>query len=410
MLDVRDAPGQFPLLLFVEPDDLHLAKQADVLWFKVLRDLNWRALRGAAAQYYEGLWAFNQVALKARGERARAEAKANPETKEEAERRLLFARATLDEGAALLHESEPIPPRAVHVKPHRLRPGRVPIRVAGRAPKCFFAMFKAFMGICLMGRAPEPEFVRQELVNNPSFARTCGFTLPDAEAGYRQSDVPGLRKLEQFDEIMTMNGIWDQAAVAQVRRNLEAGRIKVSATLVHDTTHFEANSSFRIAKAPEGDDEGKRKDTSKSQSRVTKQCRCEDWDTCPHEWVLADGGAATVVKQRGKMVWAHKGSTLCFAGSEVLLDAVAMADAASHDSKSVVPHLTRLFERHPKLEEKVTRLLDDGALDDAEIKNQVRKKFNVDLLTPHNPRAQARCQDRIRTFLRSRGRAVDVEA
>ena len=285
MLDLVVAPGQFPLFRFVESDDLHLAAQADVLWFKVLRELDWMALLDVAAGYYEGLWTFNQEALSARGKRAhaKAKAKANPETKEEATRRLLFARATLDDGAALLHENEPPPPRAVHVDPTRLGPGRVPIRIAGRAPKCFFAMFKAFMGICLMGRAPEPEFVRQELVNNPSFARTCGFTLPDVKAGYRRSDVPSLRKLEQFDEIMTKNGIWGHASVAQVRRSLESGVLEAGATLVHDTTHFEANSSFKIAKAPEGDDEGKRKDTSKSQSRATKRCRCKDRDTCAHE-------------------------------------------------------------------------------------------------------------------------------
>jgi len=103
---------------------------------------------------------------------------------------------------------------------------------------------------------------------------------------------------------------------------------------------------------------------------------------------LADDGAGTVVKQRGKMVWAHKGSTLCFAGSEILLDAVAMSDAASHDSNSLVPHLTRLFEHHPQLQERVTCILDDGALDDAKIKKQVRKTFTIELLTPHNPRAR----------------------
>jgi len=395
MLDLQIAPGQFPLFRFVESDDLHLVEQADVLWFKVLRGLDDRALRGVAAQYYEGLWAFNQAALGARIKRERSAPKANPETKEDAEGRLLLSRATLDEEAPLLHENAQAAPVLPHVDPARLCPGRTPVRFAGRAPKCFFAMFKAFMGISLMGRAPEPEFVRQELVNNPSFARTCGFTLPDAKVGYRRSDVPSLRKLEQFDEIMTKNDIWGDAAAAQVRRNLEQGRIEARATLVHDTTHFEANSSFKIAKAPDGNEEGNHQDRSKSQSRATKRCRCQDRDTCAHEWTLADDGAGTVVKQRGKMVWAHKASTLCFEGSEVLLQAVAMSDAASHDSKSLVPHLEKLFEVHPDLQAKVTRVLDDGALDDAAIKKQVREKFEIELLTPHNPRARKPIRDNL---------------
>ena len=238
MLDLRGVPGQFPLFRFVESDDLHLAQQADVAWFTVLRDIDWRVLQDLAALYYDALWAFNQAQQEARFERERVWAEANPETREEAVRRLLFSRATLKDGAPLLYENAPVSSLLPTVEAARLHPGQVPIRFAGRAPKCFYAMFKAFMGLCLMGRAPEPEFVRQELVNNPSFARTCGFTLRDADARYRQSDVPSLRKLQQFDEIMTKSGIWDRAAVEQVRRNLTSDVIDTSATLVHDTTHL----------------------------------------------------------------------------------------------------------------------------------------------------------------------------
>ena len=91
-----------------------------------------------------------------------------------------------------------------------------------------------------------------------------------------------------------------------------------------------------------------------------------------------------------QMHWAHKASTLGFAGQEVLLDAVAMTDAASHDSQSLLPHLDRLLTLHPELNGKITRLLDDSAADDEDIKKRLARKYHIELLVaPQSPRAQA---------------------
>ncbi len=69
-----------------------------------------------------------------------------------------------------------------------------------------------------------------------------------------------------------------------------------------------------------------------------------------------------------------------------MLDAVAMGDAACHDSQSLVPHLSRLFQRHPDLREFVTRVLDDGAADDSQLKASIWEQFHIELLAPINPR------------------------
>jgi hypothetical protein len=131
----------------------------------------------------------------------------------------------------------------------------------------------------------------------------------------------------------------------------------------------------------------------KSHPRTTKNCRCPDREHCDHAWINADEGAGTVVKSTGKMYWAHKASTLGFANQEVLLDAVALNDAASHDSKSVVPHLGRLFSRHPDLKGIVTRLLDDGAADDPALKSEIKTTFDIELLAPINPRRRGPIRD-----------------
>lgn len=409
---------QLPLIHCVESEDVYLDRQPEVLWFGVLRNLDWQLFVSVAAQYYEALWRFNLEQAQNRAAKARKAQVANPETKEEATIRLLFERATLCEDAPLLEET-PDELEVVHVDPSRLGPGRTPVRLAGRTPKCFFAMFAAFVGIALKGRAPEPEEVYEELRDNPSFARACGFTLHDPLVGYRWSDVPSLRKLQQYDQILTNHGLWDQAAVKQVVENLNTGVVKVNSTLVHDTTHYQAYSAFRTVELPEEEDQQNEAESSadsgtkeasvtkkgkknrkakrrsrakkkrrKSQARTTKNCRCEDRTNCPHEWVSADSGAGTVVKAGGKKHWAHKASTFAFAGQEgVLLSAAAMTDAPSHDSKSIEPHLERLFARHPELEGLIKRLLDDKAADDAGLKARLKQK-GIELLAAINPRGR----------------------
>lgn len=418
---------QLPLLHCVESDDLYLQGRPDVLWYTLLATVDWgKQFASVGAQYYEALWQFNAAQARSQAERRARTAQVNPETEEEATIRLLFGRATMREAAPILAGDPPEELPLIHVNPATIAPGVVPVRLAGRRPKCFFALFKSFVAMTVKGRAPEPETVYEELRDNPSFARACGFTLPDREVGYRQTDVPGLRKVEQFDQIMTDRGLWDQAAVQQVAANLKAKVVQIRSTAVHDTTHYHAYSELKTVELPEerenleAEDTGlgggappataeeqtvpkkgtkirkakpgtkeKRKPKRKSQSRTTKNCRCEDRTNCPHEWVSADPGAGTVVKAGKKKYWAHKASTLTFAGGEgVLLDAVAMTDAASHDSKSVLPHLARVFERHPELRGKVTRLLDDSAADDAKLKAALKEQFSVELLASPNPRSR----------------------
>jgi len=420
---------QHPLIHIVESDDWHLRQQNGLLWFSVLRELCWQLLRHVGARYYDFLGAFNREQLSRRREKRTGAAPANAETRKEADVRLLFARATMCEEVPVIEPSlatagEAEPRR---VDPMSIAPGVVPPRLRGRSPKCFFAMFNAFLAMAIRGRAPEPEVVHEELRSNPSFARCCGFTLPDKKLGYRQSDVPSLRKLEQFDQIMTANGLWEEAALKRVAENLRTGAVRAGATLVHDTTHYRAYSSMQTVEIPEDDGaekpavspqdveneeaeevvrtgaepraprQGKRarknrkrkeRRKRKSQAKATKNCRCKDRKTCRHPWVSADPGAGTVVKSGGKMHWAHKASTLAFAGQEILLDAVAMTDAASHDSRSLEPHLERLFTRHPELKGSVKRVLDDGAADDRALKERVRDEFSLELLTSSNPRGR----------------------
>jgi len=419
MVAAEPCSFQIPLIEFVESDDLYLQQQEDVLWFSVVRNLDWRSFRPVAGRYYEALWQFNVRQAQVARERGMTPL-ANPETKSDATLRLLFERATMCEDTPALYELPASAPPQIHVDPQLLRPGSPPPRLVGRTPKCFFALLAAFLGTMLRGRPAEPEIVNAELRDNPSFARACGFTLPRPDL-YRYTDVPSLRKLQQFDQIMTEAGLWSEAKIHQVRQNLQTGRIQAESTLVHDTTHYPAYSGMRTIEVPSAvpaepetavvaivdppaelpaDTPKKKakvkkaeKPRRKSHPKTTKRCRCEDRQHCPHPWVNADDGAGTVVKSTGKMYWAHKASTLCFPGQQVLLDAVAMSDAASHDSKSLLPHLKGLFQAYPDLKPAVHRVLDDGAADDPTLKAAVQFELEIELCAPINPRSRKPIRD-----------------
>jgi hypothetical protein len=159
---------------------------------------------------------------------------------------------------------------------------------------------------------------------------------------------------------------------------------KAAAAAGAQSTHTQPQEDAPKTKTKKAKETPKKK--RKSHSRTTKNCRCSDREHCDHAWINADEGAGTVVKSTGKMYWAHKASTLSFANQEVLLDAVALNDAASHDSRSLVPHLSRLLSRHPDLKGVVTRVLDDGAADDPALKSEIMTTFGIELLAPINPR------------------------
>lgn len=399
--------AQFPLIQVVESDDLYFERGQEFLWFRLLHGLPWITLRPVAARYYEALWQFNVEQQRAHQQRMAEVAVANPETIDQAKVRLLFERPTLCPGATPLHQVCDGLVAEIRVDPATLEPGVVPLRLAGRQPKCFFALLKAFVGMVLRGRAAEPEIVHDELHNNPSYARACGFTLPDARSGYRQSDTPSRRKIEQFDQIMITAGLWHHLAVEQVRANLRDGVVQVDHILVHDTTHYPARSAMTAVEIPspaqdktpepksrrvkKGARSAARKLRRKSQPRTIKTCRCKPQQNCAHPWVSADPGAGTVCKSGGKRYWAHKASTIGvrdLQGQEVLLDAVAMSDAASHDSMSLEAHIERLFQDFPELKDKIEWVLDDAAADDEDLKNRLNLRWGIVLMTPINPRGR----------------------
>lgn len=460
-------PSSSQPYLFVEVfrDDAALIASATGEWLRALLQLDWRSIRVPAALYYTALWEFNQAAARERALR-QTERPAEAETREQAVLRLVTDRPTGGNDAAPQLLPVPVPPVSPpSIRPENLEPGVVPFRLAGKPPKCFFALTKAFLGVHLMGKAASAEEVDHHLRVSPSFARACGFTLPRPGRGYRHTDTPSLRKLEQFDQIMSARGLWSSVKAIVVGENLAREIVPVEGqALTYDTTHYVAYSQLETVPAPpiarsqasapapqfreahnrstesrsraarRGQRRRQRKARQeahrawlqqreekrarrqgqrgglprtpagsgaanspsgttvkgKSQSKTVKACRCVDWTSCPHPWVLCDPGAGTVVKggRTGgkKKYWAHKAAVISTGPGGVPLEATAMTDAASHDSNGMLPAIERLFETYPMLQGVFRTLLADSAMDDVDLKEQIKILFGLTVKTPVNPR------------------------
>jgi hypothetical protein len=219
-IEIHPFATQIPLIITVDEDDKLLLNSPDAEWYRILKlfpDLDFRLL---GAKYYDSLYHFNKTRQKLRPKNKKNEDKA------QAKQRLLFERATMDEDKTIIFENDFTGPVEQIVSPHSIAPGITPDRIGGKKPKCFFAMFKSFIGASTMGFAPEPENVHNLLTSNLSFARVCGFVPKDADDSYWYRYVPSLRKLEQFDQIMTEYGLWHEAKWDQVVQNIKAKVIK----------------------------------------------------------------------------------------------------------------------------------------------------------------------------------------
>jgi hypothetical protein len=374
---------QIPLIHEVHSDDAQLLNTLDGEWFEILYDFPWPAYRSFAAAYYNALYDFNQATPCPVSEGGEV----NPETRDEARQRLLFTRATAprptEPPAPILYQGEGVEPKAEDVQAWEVAPGVVPLRLVGRKPKCFFGLLKGFIGTSLMGFPAEPEQVHLLLRSNPAFARVCGFYHPDKDrADYHYQQVPSLRKLEQFDQIMTEAGIWEQIKRATVETNLASGVIEPEKEWVGDTTHYHAYSGFETVRYP--DEKGE--EQKKSQSKLTKACRCEDREHCAHAWELRDEGAGTIVKSGKKMIWGHKASIIGLPEQGIAIDAVAVSDAATHDGQTFFPHVQKVLGDHPDLAQSVQRVLYDSACDDASLKQRFQDELDLELKASFNPR------------------------
>ena len=236
----------------------------------------------------------------------------------------------------------------------------------GRPPCDALCLLRAFLAAPLLGVGDGPTDVHRLLHSNPAFAHLCGFlgrTTMKQPMELTSRRLPSPAVCEEFSEVMTRYGLWHEARLEQVADNLASGVVKAESSLVFDTTHLEANSHCGNVVPPEAAVDDKDKPKQRKVPRLRKRCDCgqEHWDSCPHDWVPTDQGAAVVVKGPTRVYWGHKTSVAALPGSEVPVDVRVCLYGAEADGHTLVPHLEMLQRDLPQLVAGLRYVLADDA-------------------------------------------------
>lgn len=364
--------------LFEEPDDYVLDNNPEVIYTNVFNKFDFNLFQDEETHYYQALTDFNRKLVKKANERKLTEKQtAKPVNKDDVYQELLFEILAKEPSKkAILFKIPSIDLTDVDNIHHNPKG-------AGRKPKDFYALVKAFLGVSYMGLKNSPDAVRSQLINNPSFTRKCGFKyIIDEETKLCQHNVPSLRKLEHFDQLMSLYGIWDKMKWKMVTQNLTDGTVEIEKHLAFDPSHVEGNSGFKVVETI--NEKGKK--IKKAVGKLSKRCTCVDKENCGHDWEATDHGCAVVVKAQNKKYWAHKASFVGFPKSHVPIDAVAVNYAAANDGKTLKPHWKRLVKHVPFLTEKIDRVMADGPFNTQKNKDFVRDKIGAILYAPINPK------------------------
>ncbi|MBC8185342.1 transposase [candidate division KSB1 bacterium] len=364
--------------LFDEPDDYVLDNNPDVTFTKVFNKFEFNLFLDEENLYYKALADFNRKLVKKAKERKHQEKQTNkPTNKDDVYQELLFEILDKEPSKKTILFKIPSIDLTDVDKIHHNPKG------AGRKPKDFYGLVKAFLGVSYMRLKNSPDVVHSQLINNPSFARKCGFEyIIDEETKHSQHNIPSLRKLEHFDQIMNLYGIWDKMKWKIVNQNLTDGTVEIEKDLAFDPSHVEGNSGFKVVETV--NEKGKK--VKRAVGKLSKRCTCVDKENCEHDWEVTDHGCAVVVKAQNKKYWAHKASFVGFPKSHVPIDAAAVNYAAANDGKTLKPHWKRLVKHVPFVTKKIERVIADGPFNTQKNKDFVRDEIGATLYAPINPK------------------------
>lgn len=364
--------------LFEEPDDYVIDNNPEVIYTNVLNKFDFTLFQAEATHYYQALTDFNRKLEKKAKERKHTQKQTDkPANKDDVYQELLFDILDKQPFKKTILFKIPSIDLTDDDKIHHNPKG------AGRKPKDFYALVKAFFGVSYMGLKNSPDAVHSQLINNPSFARKCGFKhIIDEQTKQCQHNVPSLRKIEHFDQLMNLYGIWDKMKWKMVTQNLTDGTVEIEKDLAFDPSHVEGNSGFKVVKTVNY----KSKEIKKAVGKLSKRCTCVDKENCRHDWEVTDHGCAVVVKAQNKKYWAHKASFVGFPKSHVPIDAVAVNYAATNDGKTLKPSWKRLVKHVPFIKDKIERVIADGPFNTQKNKDFVRDEIGAILYAPINPK------------------------
>lgn len=223
---------------------------------------------------------------------------------------------------------------------------------SGRKPHNFMPMMRAFELARLLYVETMAESVYLQVLSNPLFAEACGFT----------GKLPSYRSFARFDQIMTDFGLWEKARRLVIVFNLKQGVLEFDDTLVADTTHVEAEATYR---------------------KQTKLCGHKEDCDCPT--VPTDDNVGIVRKSNTVSYVGHKVSLLCGAKGQLPLTR-EVCKGGEYDAFTLQPTLERFKSEFEELAESVQYVLADGIYQTPSCQRITKDVLEAKLVAPIHPR------------------------
>lgn len=223
---------------------------------------------------------------------------------------------------------------------------------SGRKPHDFMPIMRAFELARLLYVEIMAESVCLQVLSNPLFAEACGFT----------GKLPSYRSFARFDEIMTDFGLWEKARQRVVEFNLKQGVLKAEDTLVVDTTHVEAEATYK---------------------KQMKTCGHKEACNCP--MVPTDDNVGIVRKSHAVSYVGHKISLLCGAKGQLPLTR-EVCKGGEYDAFTLQPTLERFKSEFAELAKPVQYVLADGIYQTPSGHEVTKDVLGAKLVAPIHPR------------------------
>ncbi len=221
----------------------------------------------------------------------------------------------------------------------------------------FMPLFKAFMILRFLDVKPSVINVMKTLAGNP---------LLLVRLNFKKNELPSLRVIYRFDQVMSLYGLWSKATNTSIFQNIKTGVINVAdeISLGQDTAHVESCAT-----------KGKKK----------KQCAyCPELANCKEPQVT-DNVAGTLVKKKTEY---HHAAKVAFANllkSELCL-AFKVFKGNTNDAKTFEPLINEFKKTFPKFDFKY--IFVDGIYDEKECFKAAESAYPDAQLLPSriNPR------------------------
>jgi len=234
----------------------------------------------------------------------------------------------------------------------------------GRSGYNFHGYLRAFLLAPLFDVEATPAAIKRALHANPAFLVECNFGTVRHGRNVISNPRPSSWALNEFENIMTAAGLWDEVRQISTRKAISFGAIPKKAVIAIDP--FPVKAFARAEKK--------------------KRCACLDKDLCNHRKREADRDARYYKKAGNRILRAYRPVLVGEVQSGVPLVAIMQPDVnnVSDEDFKKIARTVRSDQSFRRLT--IEEILADMEFDSRANRATTRRIFGVPLRTPANPR------------------------